>query len=92
MEKFFDALAAHGLPGLVIFGLGAWIVILHRELRDERLARIADLKASHDAMTAMQAKNLSIGEKLSDVMSEIKERDRERELSSTLAGRARRTS
>lgn len=78
--SFFGALAAHGLPGLIIFAMGAWIVMLHRELRDERRARIDDVKQYNDKMSAMQERALGTADKLSDVMTEIKDRDREREM------------
>ncbi len=73
----FAALAAHGLPGIVIFGLAAWIVLLHRELRDERRARIEDVKGYTDTLMRMQDRVHVTAEKLSDVMAEIKDRDRD---------------
>ncbi len=76
--SIFTSLASHGLPGIVIFGLAAWIVLLHRELRDERRARIADVKEYTDTLMAMQRQVLGAVDKLVDVMTELKEFVRDR--------------
>lgn len=78
-QSFFGALAAHGLPGLIIFALGAWIVVLHRELRDERKARIDDVKGFTETLIGMNGQILNAVEKLSDVATVFQERDRDRD-------------
>lgn len=72
-QSLFSALAAHGLPGLVIFGLAAWIVLLHRELRDERVNRIKDVKEYTNTLIEMHTKVLNGTERLTDTMSGLKE-------------------
>lgn len=75
----FAALGSYGLAGLVISALGSWVVFLYRELKEERKERLEDVKQSFSMIVTMQERNLSVGEKLSDVMTEIKDRDKERE-------------
>ncbi len=79
-SSIFAALASHGLPGVIIFALGAWVVILHRELRDERHARIEDVKGYTDTLLGMQSQVLGAVDKVTDVMTDLKEiaRDRRR--------------
>lgn len=76
----FQGLAAHGLPGIIIFVLGTWIVLLYRELRLEQHARIDDVKEANKSLIGMSERVNATAEKLSDVMTEIKDRDREREM------------
>jgi hypothetical protein len=72
-QSIFASLASHGLPGIVIFGLAAWIVMLHRELRDERSARIGDVKSYTDTLMAMQGKVLGAVDKLADVTTDLRD-------------------
>lgn len=76
-QSIFAALAAHGLPGLIIFALGAWIVVLHRELREERRARIDDVKGYTDTLIGMQKQVLTAVDKTTSVQADLKEAARE---------------
>lgn len=73
--SILTALASHGLPGLIIAALAAWVLRLHGELRDERRARIDDAKEGFDVLLKMQEKTHDTSDKLFDVMKELKERD-----------------
>lgn len=74
-QSFFAALAAHGLPGIVIFALSAWIVMLHRELREERHARIDDVKGYTDALVEMKGQIMNAVSKLADVAEALSDRN-----------------
>lgn len=71
--------AAHGLPGLIILALGVWIVMLTRELREERKARIDDSKGYAETMIAMQREVITATKALAEVNEDQKEREKERE-------------
>lgn len=74
-----SGLAAHGLPGLIILALGAWIVLLTRELREERKSRIDDSKGYAETMIAMQREVITATKALAEVNEDQKEREKERE-------------
>lgn len=76
-STIFAAFASHGVLGVCVAALSWWVVSLHRELRDERGARITDVKGYTDTLIGMQKQVLTAADKLSDVQTELKEQARE---------------
>lgn len=70
-QQAFSALAGYGLPGIIIFGLAAWVVVLHRELRDERRARIDDAKEGFAAMLGAQDRTTAMGATLKSAVEKL---------------------
>ncbi len=72
METLGTALAAYGLPGIVIGVLIYWLREKDKELTAERIARIADAKGYTDLALKLQSEVIAAVHKLTAVFEEIK--------------------
>ncbi len=72
MEAFLTAIAAHGLPGIVIAVLIYWLREKDKELAEERKARIADAKGYTDMALKLQSEVIAAVHKLTDVFEDMK--------------------
>lgn len=72
MEALLTAIAAHGLPGIVIAVLVYWLREKDKELKAERDARIADAKGYTDLALKLQSEVIAAVHKLTSVFEEMK--------------------
>lgn len=75
--SIFEKLAEHGVLGLLVFALGWFVLKLLRELRDERAARLVDVKQGFEVLSEIQIAASKQTETTAEVLHELKERRQE---------------
>lgn len=75
--QVWQKLAEHGVLGILVFIMGAWILSLHKELGRERAARLQDVKDGFDMATKMQLASAKHAETLNETLIDLKERKQE---------------
>ena len=73
MDPFFGTLASFGLPGVVIGGLGFWVVRLQNRVDAEHVARLADAERHGHELRAMADARLTDAKEATDKALELQE-------------------